>query len=89
MSLLRRILPITDELTAAKAGVEDVLRGLYVNEDRAAIVASLRDAAARADAAATKARELARAIEAWFGTLPEEPPVPEGAPGVQEDDDGA
>ena len=89
MGLLARILPITDELTAAQAAIEEVLRTLMYTQERDLVVARLRRTAATADLAATKARDLARAVESGFGTLPEASPVPEAAAGVEEVDDGA
>lgn len=76
MSLLRRILPIADELRSAQGSIEDTLRDLTYTQDRDAVVRQLRESAAHADRSATKARELAKAVEAGFGTLPE--PLPEG-----------
>lgn len=89
MSLLRRILPITDALTAAQAAVEEVLRTLTYTQERDLVVARLRETAAQADLAAARARDLARAVESGFGTLPEFPAAPEAAAGVEEVDDGA
>lgn len=91
MGLLSRILSIVDELTAAKASLEETLRQITYTQDREAVRAQLREAAVRAEKAATSLSNLARAIDAGFGTLPEEPedaPDPFAAAGSLPQADG-